>query len=219
MGEVVLRCNRLTELESQLDRLEGVSVLHFSLLMTAILTLGVMIVYRHYTHNKSLFHFIIVTSFIFYILNVIRLVFFPLPINQHYIELLKEGVNCGILTERRHNFQLFDFMKWDNLFHITTLGNFIMLMPLSFYLPILFTRLKWGIFKTILVGFFISLTIECLQLAYDLITGYAYRGFNVDDLLMNTLGVMVGYLLIEMIQMVYYLLSVIIIKGLKRFRV
>ena len=46
----------------------------------------------------------------------------------------------------------------------------------------------------ILIGFFISLSIEFIQLSYDFVTGYAYRGFNVDDLMMNTLGVIFGFL-------------------------
>ena len=49
-----------------------------------------------------------------------------------------------------------------------------------------------------LTGFFVSLTIELIQLSYDLLTGYAYRGFNVDDLMMNTLGVIFGFIIFSM---------------------
>ena len=117
-----------------------------------------------------------------------------------YIELLKQQVKCGILVERRHNLQLFDFMKWGNLFHITTVGNFLMLMPLSFYCPILFKKRDWGFLRMILIGFFISLSIELIQLSYDFVTGYAYRGFNVDDLMMNTLGVIFGFLVFTIVR-------------------
>ena len=59
------------------------------------------------------------------------------------------------------------------------------------------------------MGFAISLSIECTQLMYDLVTGYAYRGFNVDDLMMNTLGVFIGYLLYSIFKLVIWLLRVI----------
>ena len=145
-------------------------------------------------------------EFCFYVLNVIRLVFFPIPINPNYIEILKRESECGILLERRHNFELFDFMKWGNLFHITTVGNFLLLMPLSFYFPILFKNHKWNLVNITLIGFMTSLCIESLQLTYDLVTGYAYRGFNVDDLMVNTLGVFWGisYLYCLKIDLVCY---------------
>lgn len=190
-----LSCRNASDLVRQTDVLEKTSVIHFSFSMTILLTILFMIFYRQIASNKSIIQFMIVSSFVFYILNVIRLVFFPLPINETYIELLKQEVNCGVIIERRHNLELFDFMKWGNLFHITTIGNFLMLIPLSFYCPILFNRSDWGLIKITLTGFFVSLTIELIQLSYDLLTGYAYRGFNVDDLMMNTLGVIFGFII------------------------
>lgn len=202
-------CRDLSELVDQTNALEKTSVIHFSFLMTIILTLAFMLIYRQRSSNRSLLQFMIVSSFIFYVLNVIRLAFFPLPMNETYIELLKQEVDCGIIIERRHNLQLFDFMKWGNLFHITTVGNFLMLMPLSFYCPILFRKKSWGFFRMTFVGFLTSLTIELIQLSYDLVTGYAYRGFNVDDLMMNTLGIVVGYLFLYIVKVMINLLSLI----------
>ncbi|MDE5977232.1 MAG: VanZ family protein [Turicibacter sp.] len=170
---------------------------------TVILTLAIMLVYREKAADKSLLQFMIIASFVFYVLNVIRLAFFPLPINETYIELLKQEVSCGIAIERRHNLELFDFMKWDNLFHITTVGNFFLLMPLSFYCPFIIKRINWTFIRMTLFGLLISLTIESTQLLYDVVTGYAYRGFNVDDLMMNTLGVIFGFLVFNMIKIAF----------------
>lgn len=208
-------CQNLFELSDQINALEKISVIHFSFMMTIILTLGFMLIYRQRSSDKSLVQFMIISSFIFYLLNVIRLAFFPLPINHAYIELLKQEVICGFIIERRHNVQLFDFMKWGNLFHITTVGNFLMLMPLSFYIPNLFKKSNWSFFRITLIGFLISLTIESIQLSYDLVTGYAYRGFNVDDLMMNTLGIVVGFFLIYMAKIIVSLLSLIHRRVLK----
>ena len=121
--------------------------------MTIILTLIFIIIYRQLFANKDCLRFMILSTFVFYILNVIRLAFFPIPINEAYIELLKQEVICGMGIERRHNFQLFDFMKWGNLLHITTVGNFLMLMPLSFYCPMLFNKRSWGLIRMTVTGF------------------------------------------------------------------
>lgn len=193
-------CRNLSELSDQVNALEKTSVIHFSFSMTIILTLIFIIIYRQLFANKDWLRFMILSTFVFYILNVIRLAFFPIPINEAYIELLKQEVICGMGIERRHNFQLFDFMKWGNLFHITTVGNFLMLMPLSFYCPMLFNKRSWGLIRMTVTGFMISLMIETLQLSYDLVTGYAYRGFNVDDLFMNTLGVVCGFIIFVIIK-------------------
>jgi len=67
------------------------------------------------------------------------------------------------------------------------LGNIIGFMPLGVLLPVLFVRLQsWH--KTIGAIFLISLSFEIIQL----ITG---RGvFDVDDILLNTIGGAIGYL-------------------------
>lgn len=73
-----------------------------------------------------------------------------------------------------------------------SLYNLIMLLPLGVYLAILYNikRLK----KVILIIFMTSLTIEI----YQFILGYYgfvfARSFNIDDLLLNTLGGALGYI-------------------------
>lgn len=200
-------CSDLRELYNQIQHLEATSVIHFNFWVTVILSVIFLFFYRRFNSTNSIWKCLLVTSFVFYVLNVIRLVFFPIPINPNYIEILKRESECGILLERRHNFELFDFMKWGNLFHITTVGNFLLLMPLSFYFPILFKNHKWNLVNITLIGFTTSLCIESLQLTYDLVTGYAYRGFNVDDLMVNTLGVFWGYLIYIVLKLIWCVIN------------
>lgn len=205
MNSILTTCNDLRELYNQIQHLETTSVIHFNFWFTVILSGIFLFLYRRFNTTSSIWKCLLLTSFVFYVLNVIRLVFFPIPINPDYIEILKREAECGILIERRHNFQLFDFMKWGNLFHITTVGNFLLLMPLSFYFPILLKKHHWNLVNVTFIGFAISLCIESLQLTYDLVTGYAYRGFNVDDLMMNTLGVFWGYLIYLVLVLIWWI--------------
>lgn len=66
------------------------------------------------------------------------------------------------------------------------LGNILMFGPLGLLLPLL-----WKCFrkfsKTVLFGFVISFTIEFSQL-------FLARGTDIDDLILNTIGTMLGYL-------------------------
>ena len=112
MDSITITCDNLKELYNQVQQLETTSVIHFEFGFTVILSMIFLIFYIKFCKPKSIWKCLMITSFVFYILNVIRLVFFPIPINPDYIEILKREAECGILTERRHNLELFDFMKW-----------------------------------------------------------------------------------------------------------
>src|SRR5690625_4181932 len=77
-----------------------------------------------------------------------------------------------------------------------TFFNFIMLMPLGVYLVFLF-KLKRKI-KAILIMFFVSLVIEILQFSFTYLGWIMERGFNVDDIIINTLGGYIAFILCEL---------------------
>ena len=66
-------------------------------------------------------------------------------------------------------------------------GNVIGFLPFGFFLPILSRRLRNGAVVTAL-GFGLSLLVESIQLVFKV------GCFDVDDLILNTLGVLLGYL-------------------------
>ena len=69
--------------------------------------------------------------------------------------------------------------------------NAIMFAPLGFLLPAYFERYRhWG--RTLAAGFLTSLTVELIQL-------FTFRATDVDDLIMNALGTVVGFLLAKLI--------------------
>ena len=69
--------------------------------------------------------------------------------------------------------------------------NAVMFAPLGFLLPAYFEGFrKWN--TTLAAGFTTSLAIECIQL-------FTFRATDVDDLIMNTLGTLAGYLLAKLL--------------------
>ncbi|MGM9660722.1 MAG: VanZ family protein [Faecousia sp.] len=69
--------------------------------------------------------------------------------------------------------------------------NVVMFAPLGFLLPAYFERYRqWN--HTLFAGIVTSLTVELIQL-------FTLRATDVDDLLMNTLGAVVGFLLAKLI--------------------
>jgi glycopeptide antibiotics resistance protein len=79
---------------------------------------------------------------------------------------------------------------WDAMENI--FGNILMFIPLGFLLPIFHPAFKkWRI--TIITGFASSALIELTQLFSRLI--HNYRHIDIDDVILNTFGVAIGYFL------------------------
>lgn len=68
--------------------------------------------------------------------------------------------------------------------------NILLFIPLGFLLPLLWPN-AGKLMYVFLAGFFLSLMIELSQY-------YSYRATDVDDLIMNTAGTLVGYLLYKL---------------------
>lgn len=73
------------------------------------------------------------------------------------------------------------------------LGNILLFMPLGFLIPLTYKK-GGNLKKVILIGFLISLTVECGQ--YFL----ALRRTDIDDVITNTLGTIVGFLTYKLIK-------------------
>lgn len=69
----------------------------------------------------------------------------------------------------------------------TTILNVLLFMPLGFFLPLLWKPFR-SCLKTMLLGFGITCLIETLQI-------FTYRATDVNDLITNTFGTLLGFLL------------------------
>lgn len=78
-------------------------------------------------------------------------------------------------------------------FFLNVIGNVIGFMPCGFFLPIVSRRgRRW--YNAILLCFALSLCIEVTQLVCKV------GSFDVDDLLLNTLGGAIGYMINRIVQ-------------------
>jgi glycopeptide antibiotics resistance protein len=74
----------------------------------------------------------------------------------------------------------------------TSLLNILLMIPFGFGLPFITNfRLK----KVAIIGALFSIVTEILQLITGFIAGIAFRIADINDVIFNTLGVVVGYLL------------------------
>lgn len=76
-------------------------------------------------------------------------------------------------------------------------GNIVMFMPLGFFLSLLWKRFR-NIKNILLVGLLTSITIESLQFLQLLFGLNVIRIVDVDDLICNVLGALLGFLVYKM---------------------
>lgn len=149
--------------------------------------------------NKSISRVFVDFLFLLYILGLLRLTIFPIPFQTAAIQ---DSIS-KLETEQLfiYNFIPFStiiqgisdaFIYNIYLLQITYLGgNLILLSPFGLYLY--FLKRDIQINSLWLIGLASSLFIETLQLLISFILGFSYRQFDVDDLILNSVGFVFGY--------------------------
>ena len=145
---------------------------------------------------------LIVYSFILYLLCVYCLVILPLPtperaatLHGHKVQLIPFSFIADIAKQSQT--QPGQPASWLSIFtgsaFWTTVFNLFMTMPFGVYLRYYFCY-NWR--KTLRLSFLLSLFFELTQLSglYFVYPG-SYRLFDVDDLIVNTTGSMIGFAL------------------------
>lgn len=174
--------------------------------LALIFTLPFMIhQYRKYG-SLSFLRALIIYSFILYLLTVYFLVILPLPKISEvtYMPNMVRLIPFGFLGDivRESSFVWNDPSTYITALMepcvYTVLFNVLMTVPFGMYLRYYF---RYDFKKTCFSSFFLSLFFELTQLSgLYFIYPYPYRVFDVDDLIVNTLGGVLGYLLMGMIE-------------------
>lgn len=170
--------------------------------MSNVLDFGLMlIIYVGYFFPKwknDKFTLITNTLFYIYICSVFWLTILPLPLGygihlKHYA-----GYQYGNI------YPFHDFLLGRIGAKRDIILNVIMLIPFGFIYPII---KKKKLFRTVVAAFTFSLMIELFQLMITIfITNY--RSFDVTDLITNTIGGLIGYV-------IYLLFKALFVKKLK----
>lgn len=78
---------------------------------------------------------------------------------------------------------------------INLFGNVVCFVPFGLFIPYIFNR-RLSFFRVLFITFLFSLTIEGIQLYFKI------GIFDVDDLLLNTLGGIAGYLIYKIVSII-----------------
>ena len=141
----------------------------------------------------------IVYTFIFYMMTSYFMTILPLPpidsVTPESATMLLTPFDAVRRWLDGCSFVLTDFSTYKDTFtnpdFLQIVFNILLLLPFGVYLRYYFNR-RW--YQVLLLSFLYSLFFECTQLSglYG-IYPYPYRFFEVDDLICNTLGGMIGF--------------------------
>lgn len=124
---------------------------------------------------------------VFYLLGLACMTVYPLPDGTSGL-----GITYGT-TPGLNPLRFLSVIRHPTGFGVFELtANIALFVPLGF---IVARGLGWGPVRSVLAGFAVSLLIETTQLTGDWgLYPYAYRTFDVEDLLMNSVGAFVGWM-------------------------
>ena len=139
---------------------------------------------------------LIIYSFILYMMCVYFLAIFPLPdrdsidMSSPIYQLIPFNFMFDVFKESSNMKNVWDVLLNPSVY--TVLFNILMFIPFGMYLRYYF---KNDLKKTVIFSFMFSLFLEITQLTgLYFIYPHPYRLFDVDDLMINTLGGSIGYL-------------------------
>ena len=152
------------------------SFLHIwpSLFIISITLISIRIAYAKKSHNKVKFH-----EDFWHLVSIIYMIMLYELVTRADINYIS-GVNYVPFTE------IMRYSIHNNLFYFNVIGNIALFIPFGFIIARYIKPKK--VWTNFFIGIIVSLTIELVQLKIG-------RSFDIDDIILNTLGCVIGFLI------------------------
>lgn len=152
-----------------------------------VLTLPILAILYHREGRLRIWSAVGCYVVVFYFLGLACMTVYPLPDGTSGL-----GITYGT-TPGLNPLRFLNVIR-----HPTGFGVFELTANVALFVPLGFIAargLGWGPVRSVLAGFAVSLLVETTQLTGDWgLYPYAYRTFDVEDLVMNTFGAFIGWM-------------------------
>lgn len=157
--------------------------------------------------NKRKFYYdIVFILFCIYILKLLSVTFLPFPLNGKAIESWKiVRKNWPVINITPFN-EVYEIISNTYIAGISEVvkqlifqigGNILMFAPFGFLLPLL-RRSANNVIRMLLISSITSFLIEFIQLSVSLAIGVCFRYADIDDIITNVLGALIGLLIFKL---------------------
>lgn len=163
---------------------------------------------RKYIKTKRVHHveyWFLRIIFYFYVIMLVKVTLFPIPFFPYDIKVLKSVHPHGMDNNIIPFHTIKHILKYSLSLHVKLVqigGNILLLMPMAFYMLLVKEELR----KFVKIFGFVILTsvsIELIQFIIGLITRYNYRNIDIDDVILNTIGGIIGYIIFYIINKLF----------------
>ena len=159
-----------------------------------VAALAALVAWRAARRGQPAFVVAMRVLFVVYLGWVIAATLFPLPVRTGLAELeaAGRGVSVGLAPLGSIRDVLAHGTRFAQVWILG--GNVVTLVPFGFLLPYAAPRIAtWP--RIAVAALVFPVAVELSQLAVSLLLGYSYRVTEVDDVLLNFAGVLLGYAL------------------------
>lgn len=157
-----------------------------SIIPLSVIILVPLLIYLKKKRGRTSGYLICFTIFYIYLTYVVGYTILPLWFDPEVLNFLRSDANLMSSI----NLIPLRGMSIDYLLSIQGVGNIVLGIP--FGLPFL---VKSNFRSILRRGLFFSLTIELVQLVISLLYRFPYRTIDINDVLLNLSGVMIGFAL------------------------
>lgn len=163
-----------------------------------ILCLALLVCYLRIRRRFSVARLVMIAGFAIYLMQVLHYTIFPLEFGTAYVATLRSQTRFldGV------NLLPFKSLSARYLVSVQGWGNVALGVPFGFMLPFVVPVPGWR--RMALRGLLFGTAIELTQLIISLFYGFAYRVIDVNDVMLNFAGVMMGYALLRGIASLYW---------------
>ena len=127
---------------------------------------------------------------------LINVAFFPIPIQKEVISVLKETNSNAKAVNITPFHSIIQTVKTNPSIELKLLqliGNIVLILPITFYIPLVYNRVN-NLKKALILSIIIAILIEMMQFVIGRVIGYYYRIIDIDDIILNVFGGIVGYI-------------------------
>lgn len=147
--------------------------------------------------KRGFSYFLCAAVFGVYLLVAVNIAFFPIQIGGSYAEQMRQVAFAPFINLAPFNFNLSEMpeLVWKQIFQ-----NILLTVPFGFGINFLVSIRARRIFWLALA---VGVGIEAIQLLISLLLRYPYRVIDINDAILNTSGVFIGYGLFRLFAWLY----------------
>ncbi len=169
-----------------------------------ILLIFIPFIIKSIKKKRSFGYHLVFLGFIGYIITLVGVLFFPIIYDKSVF--INPEANNPSINIIPFNTVLSILENDPSTFIRQVLGNIIIFIPMGFFLPVYISRLK-RLKSCFFAVLSLTVIIELTQLLLDFILVKNYRCCDIDDVILNAIGGMIGYAIFSIVKRFYFRLS------------